>query len=865
MPKYSANAGLWYTEKMSGHVFLGHTDPNATAGLNPTPKSRLSFELQVEIDSVESFLNSQTHIAKVVSGTITWGEWAGGKCSVTGTLQMFHRVNGSRKNKQFVFTLHFAAPNGTPMRLEGIKHVRDHAGPDWYKDLTTLYCTIVAAGGIVAAGITRVGIADLLTLTMEGLRANDREIKAMRRDFTAFMNAEISEVYPDVPLLVAQPKRLSSEQLKAAEFLLKVLLPKNLPQAGPQWDALLENLQRFLRNSQGDQLAGLLSNLTLLGFVDDILQQVHNLDEWRRKVEKKLADPERDFLRDLLDQVLPVAAMPYWGDARSHAVIGFQRGTPVPRGKINIPVRAKPAEAEYDYVIIGGGVAGAVLADRLSHKGSVLVLEAGPYVPEYMVADGDEIAWSAKLYKQSGLQRAELTGISPTLTIPVLQGSCLGGGGMVNNIVCFRLPRETLKQWHSYGFPLDETQLGPSYDTIARQLHIRPVGVAGPLDPQTGRPTSAELNPAGEKLAHFFGAPKRPGSAGPWPDHSFAECLVNVVSDGCLGCGECNIACASERKNNGLQTYLPAAVKRGAHIVPEAEVRRIELESKNGSLRATEVWVDIPRVSDDLVKVRGKEFILCASAIGSPVALLRSPDVLDRLAHLPIGQHFGANIGSPLFAFYSEELLRDKCPGLQIAHYFLPEQDLAPFVLETWQNPPGATALAMPGFPSTHFDRMRQYKHQVAAAPLVGTGPTGTVEYRNGKTRIKLRVSDRVLATIKRGQSLLGRAFMHQPAAESKLDHLLYGVRGGAEARSVAELEGILARVQSPADLLLGSGHPQGGCAMADGRHGVVGADFRVKGVGNLRVCDASVFPSTAGVNPQWTVMALADYCASLM
>jgi choline dehydrogenase-like flavoprotein len=42
----------------------------------------------------------------------------------------------------------------------------------------------------------------------------------------------------------------------------------------------------------------------------------------------------------------------------------------------------------------------------------------------------------------------------------------------------------------------------------------------------------------------------------------------------------------------------------------------------------------------------------------------------------------------------------------------------------------------------------------------------------------------------------------------------------------------------------------------------VVDEQFRVHGTENLYVCDASVFPSSITVNPQLTVMALADYAA---
>ena len=79
--------------------------------------------------------------------------------------------------------------------------------------------------------------------------------------------------------------------------------------------------------------------------------------------------------------------------------------------------------------------------------------------------------------------------------------------------------------------------------------------------------------------------------------------------------------------------------------------------------------------------------------------------------------------------------------------------------------------------------------------------------------------------------------------------------------KSAADLPGVGASIGSTRDLTLFTAHPQGGNAL--GR--VVGADFLLSGVSNLRVCDASVFPMSAGVNPQWTVMALARLCALAM
>jgi choline dehydrogenase-like flavoprotein len=86
------------------------------------------------------------------------------------------------------------------------------------------------------------------------------------------------------------------------------------------------------------------------------------------------------------------------------------------------------------------------------------------------------------------------------------------------------------------------------------------------------------------------------------------------------------------------------------------------------------------------------------------------------------------------------------------------------------------------------------------------------------------------------------------------------------EFTSKDQLDRLDQYLQKSGYLSIGTGHPQGGNPISrDSDKGVVDPSFRVHGFDNLFVCDASVFPTATTVNPQLTVMALADYAAPAM
>jgi choline dehydrogenase-like flavoprotein len=303
-------------------------------------------------------------------------------------------------------------------------------------------------------------------------------------------------------------------------------------------------------------------------------------------------------------------------------------------------------------------------------------------------------------------------------------------------------------------------------------------------------------------------------------------------------------------------------------IVEHAEVQSVSLDGSaaGGGRRVDSLQVRLQGGKE--VSVKGKEFILSCGPIGSSLVLLRSGDLAGQIGadRIPVGRRFSANLGSPIFAFCREPV--NQRPGLQIAHYYFAPPDDG-FVIETWFNPPGANSIAMPGFQQAHFDRMMAYAKTVAASPLVGSEASGRVSLDwLGNPSIELPISGSEIGRLRRGLILLAGAFL-AGNVESALVALGNG-RKLQTAKDLAQLDKDLQAIEKDPSkaymLKVGTGHPQGGNAMSsDPKIGVIDDQFRVRGISNLRICDGSIFPASAGVNPQWTIMALAHECARVL
>src|SRR4051794_39658341 len=571
-------------------------------------------------------------------------------------------------------------------------------------------------------------------------------------------------------------------------------------------------------------------------------------DTRRKLIDRHLARAKAGSPLRNLAKLRALFLAAYYDDPAAHRRIGFVEIAKRPRNHGRAPevtprprleLGAPQPDRVYDLVVVGSGAGGSVIAHHAAAADrSVLVLEEGRlFGPDDI--HQSEAAMTAKLYKEGGLQTTVDLGMS------ILQGRAVGGTTFINNAICFRLDDDptrlnagapdVLSAWERLGARVDRPALGESYDRVEHALGVQEIsaGVGGRN---------------GTVFLDGWNALVRAGQAdGGWPARRFRKNF-----DNCAACGYCNFGCAYARRRAPLETYLPQAVERGATVAPGCHAERIEIDGDEA--RA----VHFTRNGDE-GRVRARAVVLAAGAIGSSVLLLKSGVTRN------VGSRFSFNAGTPVLAHFPEPLFA--FDGDQMAAYI----DSGRSLLESSINPPVGSAISMPGWFRTHFDRMRDFPNVAGLGVLIGTHPSGRVKrlalLRNLLGPVAWTMADDDLANLRAGMTKAAQLYFAAGAdtvyPSTYFDHSLrreHFVRNGHidGAAIGAEIERAAPRSQ---DLTLNSSHPQGGNPMSDRPEvGVVDSGFRVHDTRNVYVCDASVFPTSIRINPQESIMAFADY-----
>jgi choline dehydrogenase-like flavoprotein len=470
-----------------------------------------------------------------------------------------------------------------------------------------------------------------------------------------------------------------------------------------------------------------------------------------------------------------------------------------------------------DACVIGAGAGGAVAAKELAEGGmSVVMLEEGEWhdTDEFTARPRD---MTVRLYRDAG-QTATLG--TPPIVMPL--GRAVGGTTLVNSGTCFRTPAPVLELWRErFGLDeLTEPALDPFFRRVERVLNVAQV-------------------PA--KLAGRNAAVVRRGAeALGWS----GDFLFRNVR-GCVGSGVCAFGCPTGAKQHVGIAYVPRAWAAGATTYTGARAETIEVEG--GSARE----VVARTTGGGRLRVRCDHVIVACGAIHTPL-LLRRQGLGGDSGEL--GRNLAIHPATALRALFDEEI--ELWRGVPQSYYVDEFADDG-LMFEGAAGPPDYMAMALPGLGARHRELMEDIAQISQFGVMVSDTSRGHVHEALGRAHIRYDLNEQDAATFRRGIELLtelywaaGARVVQVPAAGVPL--LREGDSGPLQR----------ARVRAR-DLELMAFHPLGTArAGADPRRAVLDGDLAVHGVRGVHVADASAVPSSLGVNPQITIMALATRLA---
>jgi choline dehydrogenase-like flavoprotein len=500
----------------------------------------------------------------------------------------------------------------------------------------------------------------------------------------------------------------------------------------------------------------------------------------------------------------------------------------IERGRDHDHGREPSLTIDTDVVVVGAGAAGAVVAAELSEAGQrVFVVEEGPFVPPERYGRMRPTESMRHLWRDGGLTVA--MGLGDTPVINVMMGSCVGGSSILTGGVCFRTPDKVLREWSDVMGLTDLTpeRMDPCFASVERAVHVEEV-------PLAMRSRSTTL--FGEGLARAHGVALKP--------------LRRNTKD-CNGCGRCNFGCPHGAKMSVDVTYLPRAIAKGTRVLSDAVVDRVVMKGDRaigvaGRLKNGERG----RPKTPFV-VRARRVVVAAGAYASPLLLMRSG--IGRVSG-QLGRNLTLHPGFRFMARFDEPVLGWK-GALQSAWSDAFEDEgitcVGLFI------PPGALAGTMPGIGPAHVARAASIPNLAVFGGMLHDDPGGRVHEVLGRPFMTYRMSRKDRSVVPGLLRKMAGIFFAAGAREVILPVLGLGPVT-PDAMRTLDLEHVPGKM-----LECGSQHPLGTCRMgASEQHSVVDPDGRTWDVRELYVADGSVLPTSLGVNPQLSIMAMATRIA---
>jgi choline dehydrogenase len=526
-------------------------------------------------------------------------------------------------------------------------------------------------------------------------------------------------------------------------------------------------------------------------------------------------------------------------------------------------------QLEFDYIIVGAGSAGCVLANRLSADGkySVLLLEAGPE---------DSHLWIhiplgyGRLFKEKAVNWMYQTEPEPGLNgrnVFQPRGKVLGGSSSINGLLYVRGQHEDYDRWRQHG------NLGWGFDDVlpyfkkaedqtrgADDFH----GAGGPLPVSDWRHTDP-LSTAFVDAAAEVGIPRNPDFNGATQE----------------GAGFFQTTTRGGRRASTAVAYLRAAKARpNLHVETSALAERILFEGRR-AVAVTYRAAGIPRTARARkeILVSGGAFnspqLLQLSGVG-PAELLRQHGIETVLDAPGVGHDLQDHMQVRVVMRCSQAItlndivnnpFRKVMTGLRYAAFRTGPLTIAAGTSGAFYrtNPRLATPDIQIHFLPFSTDKMGEKLHPfsgfTASVCQLRPESRGSIRIRSAdpaappEIRINYLASEVDRTTNVEGLKIL-RKILHAPALAP---YVVEEIDPGDKVKSD---EALLAYCRTRGTTIY---HPTSTCRMGNDPLAVVDQRLCVRGIKGLRVVDASVMPDLVSGNTNAPVIMIAEKASDMI
>ncbi|MEE2525593.1 GMC family oxidoreductase N-terminal domain-containing protein [Hyphobacterium sp. HN65] len=524
---------------------------------------------------------------------------------------------------------------------------------------------------------------------------------------------------------------------------------------------------------------------------------------------------------------------------------------------------------EYDYIIVGAGSAGCVVAEQLTRDRDVTVciLEAGksdnhPNIRTPMllkeVVSGGPFNWSYETEPQARLNNRRM--FWP-------RGKTLGGSSSINAMHYMRGAKENFDEWGeiagdrswSWADALDRFRRQENNNRFDGALH----GTDGPLHVQS----IPKLNP----LTKLF---LQAGSELQYPEND------DFNGEKQYGFGPYQVTMNGPRRWSAADAFLRPAMERGnLTVITEALGHKVRLESG----KATGV---VAAIKGEITELTArKEVILSGGAINSPQLLQLSgigdPDWLKAAGVTPQIDlpGVGRNLMDHLDVAAVATVNTTEAIGMSLQRFPKNMYDVlrwmirgdGDFTINPVQGGAFISSSVAGDIPDLQLVFIPGYSINHGKDTKMGHGMTLHVCHLYPESRGEIRIrsndpaeypaidpnylaSDFDLTALTDGYEKVIE-ILRAPAFRDEFVEWVYPEKSGSRADLVED-------IRQRAETLY---HPTSTCIMAEGELGVVDPQCRVRGVSGLRVVDASAMPRLVGGNTNAPTMMLADKAGEMI